>query len=181
MVSTHPASSSVAHPTSRFSDDEPLTLGLWLIVISKGITALLLWSAFALLLVAGREDPRNFFSLLMFRTFRGNPPEMAIHFLVTNLDFVTHAMIVRVALATAVYAVVESVEATGLLMRKWWAEWLVILVTVSFIPIEIYEIVMRPNVLKIGTLVANIIILLYLLKRVRDNQAHHRRAILHRS
>ncbi len=181
MVST-PAARSMA-PPARSHDARPerLTLGLWLIIIFKGVTALLLWGAFALLLVAGREDPRNFFSILVFRTFRGNPPDLAIHFLVSNTEFITHAMVIRIAAATAAYAGIESAEAIGLLLRKAWAEWLVILVTVSFIPLEIFEIVHRPNPLKIGTLIANVIILRYLLKRLFDKRAQQRRAILDRS
>ncbi len=178
MVSTSPVG---AHSRPYLDDDEPLTLGLWLIVVFKGITALLLWGAFVLLLMAGRQDPRNFFGELIFRTFRGNPPQMAIHFLVSNLDFISNAMLVRVAVATSVYAAIESLEAIGLAMRKWWAEWLVILITVSFIPLEVYEIALRPNPFKVGTLVCNIVILGYLLKRLLDNRAHHRQAILHQS
>jgi uncharacterized membrane protein (DUF2068 family) len=97
------------------------------------------------------------------------------------MEFISNAMLVRVALATSAYAFIETLEAVGLAMRKWWAEWLVILITVSFIPLEVYEIAMRPNVFKIGTLVANLVILGYLLKRMLDNRAHHRQAILHQS
>jgi uncharacterized membrane protein (DUF2068 family) len=90
-------------------------------------------------------------------------------------------MVIRVAVATVAYALVESVEAIGLALRQWWAEWLVILVTVSFIPVEVYEIASRPNPLKAGTLLANILILWYLLKRLLDKRAQERRAILSQS
>ncbi len=182
MVSTQ-AAVPVAPAASDRSrrEREPLTVGLWLIILFKAITALLLWGAFILLLAAGREDPQNFFSVLIFRTFRGNPPAVALRFLVRNLQFISSALVIRIAVATVVYALVESAEAIGLFLQKVWAEWLVILVTVSFIPLEIYEIAARPNPIKIGSFIGNVIILWYLLKRLFEKRAQRRRAILQQS
>jgi uncharacterized membrane protein (DUF2068 family) len=181
MVTTQAATAvaTVAHP--RHAEPQGLAVGLWLIIAFKAVTALLLWGAFVVLLVAGREDPRNFFSTLIFRTFRGNPPDMALRFLVRNIQFVSSAMVIRIAVATVAYALVESAEAIGLFLRKEWAEWLVILVTVSFIPIELYECLTHPNPIKLGSLVGNVIILWYLLKRLFDKRAEHRHAILPQS
>ena len=183
MVSTQAATSPpVRRPDEQHPhESEQLTLGLWLIIAFKAITALLLWGAFVLLIIAGREDPRNFVSILVFRTFKGNPPQMAIHFLVGNLQFISSTFVIRAALAIAAYALVESMEAIGLLLRKWWAEWLVILVTVSFIPLEVYEMALRPNFFKLGSLIVNLVILWYLLKRLLDKRRVQSPAILQQS
>jgi uncharacterized membrane protein (DUF2068 family) len=176
MVGTHPAAAParVAAPPDRSnSESEPLTLGLWLIILFKSIGAVLLWGTFGLLLAAGREDPRNFFSILAFRLFRGDPPDLIVRFMVHNLEFVTRAIVIRVAIVTAGYATIVSAEAIGLILRKWWAEWLVILVTTSFIPFEVYEMTTRPGFLKAGTLVVNLAILWYLLKRLFDKRRRH--------
>ena len=175
-----PAAVHAAAADIRMSASDPrkLTWGLWLIILCKAVTALLLWGAFVLLFVAGREDPRNFFSVLIFRTFHGNPPEMALRFLARNMEFISHAMIIRFALATVAYAMVETAEAVGLFLRKGWAEWLGILVTVSFIPFEVYECLTRPNPIKLGSLIVNLVILWYLLKRLFDKRAEEHRAIL---
>ena len=158
-----------------------MTLGLWLIVILKAVTAALLWTAFALLLMAHANNPQDFFSHLIRTLFRGNPPGLAIRYIAQNTEFISRTVLLRVALGTALYALIESVEAIGLLLRKPWAEWLVILVTVSFIPLELFELVMRPAPLKGGTLAANLVILWYLTRRLLDKRAEHRRAILHQS
>ncbi len=167
--------------TADRREAEPLTFGLWLIIAFKSTGALLLWAGFALLLVAGRDNPGDFFSHLLFRTFRGNPPDLAIRFLTHNIEFISATMVIRLAIATAAYAAIVSAEAIGLILRQWWSEWLVILVTISFIPVEVYEIVHRPNLLKVGTLVVNLIILWYLVKRRLDKRAGERHAILQRS
>jgi len=181
MVTAPVAAPAAAVHDAQHREPEPLTFGLWLIIFFKAITALLLWGAFALLLVAGRADPKSFFSVLIFRTFRGNPPDVALRFLVRNIQFVSSAMVIRIAVATVAYALVESAEAIGLFLRKEWAEWLVILVTVSFIPLEIFEMLTRRNPIKIASLVGNLIILWYLLKRLFEKRAQQRRAILGQS
>ena len=65
------------------------------------------------------------------------------------------------------YAALFALEGTGLLLRKRWGEWVSIVITGSFIPIEIYETVHRPHVGRIvGTLV-NVAAVAYLVHRVR--------------
>ena len=173
MVSAPPVAAKAS--SGRESHQaEPMTLGLWLIILLKAVTALLLWTAFMLLIFARHTNPQDFFSTLLRDTFRGNPPGIAIRYIAANTEFITDAMLARVALAIAAYAAVETTEAVGLFLRKFWAEWLVILVTVSFIPLEIYEIIMRPNPVKVLTCLANIVILWYLLKRLVEKRDHHR-------
>ncbi|MBV8083465.1 MAG: DUF2127 domain-containing protein [Chloroflexi bacterium] len=178
MVSTDaaPTTTAVTPPKAHAAEGEPMTLGLMLIVIFKGVTAVLLWAAFALLVMARQSNPQDFFSHLVRMVFHGDDPDLAVRFIAMNTKFITHAVITRVAIAFAAYALVESTEAIGLWMRKMWAEWLVIMVTISFIPFELYELVLRPNPWKGATLAGNLVILWYLLRRVlAKRQARARR------
>lgn len=68
-------------------------------------------------------------------------------------------------LGSFTYAVVFLVEGLGLTLRKRWAEWLTIVVTASFIPFEIYELVERFGIGKIVAIALNVAILAYLLLR----------------
>ena len=63
------------------------------------------------------------------------------------------------------YGCVFAVEGVGLLAKKRWAEWLTVIVTGSFIPFEVYELVTHFGPGKIAALVANVVILAYLLWR----------------
>lgn len=67
------------------------------------------------------------------------------------------------ALGAAVLAATEAVEAVGLWMERRWAEYLTLLVTVAFVPLEIYELIHRTTPLKIFALVVNVAIVIYLL------------------
>jgi uncharacterized membrane protein (DUF2068 family) len=69
----------------------------------------------------------------------------------------------RVLLATAiVYCVVEGAEAVGLWRLRRWAEYLTALATAGFLPFEIVELVHRITVVRVGALVVNVAVLIYL-------------------
>jgi uncharacterized membrane protein (DUF2068 family) len=65
-------------------------------------------------------------------------------------------------ITAAVYAVIEGVEAVGLWMEKRWAEYLTALATAGLLPLEIHELLKRVTGLRVGALVVNLIILVYL-------------------
>jgi uncharacterized membrane protein (DUF2068 family) len=65
------------------------------------------------------------------------------------------------------YAALFTVEGVGLLARKTWAEYLTVVITSSFIPLEIYELVHHHSVAKVIVLVANVAIVAYLVVKLR--------------
>jgi hypothetical protein len=78
----------------------------------------------------------------------------------------------RLAVLVLVYAAVFAVEGVGLVFRRRWAEWLTVVVTASFIPVEIYELGHRPSPGKAVTLALNVLIVAYLLwRRLRERVA----------
>ena len=68
------------------------------------------------------------------------------------------------------YASVFVVEGVGLLKRRRWAEWLTVVVTASFIPVELYEIAQRVGAGKIVALVLNFAIVAYLIWRLIEER-----------
>lgn len=71
------------------------------------------------------------------------------------------------AAALFLYAVLFTIEGGGLLAKKRWAEYFTIVITGSFLPIEIYELVHRASVGKVVALVLNLTVLGYLAWHVR--------------
>jgi hypothetical protein len=69
-------------------------------------------------------------------------------------------------IVTGLYALVFLVEGVGLLLVKRWAEWLTVIVTTSFIPLEIWKIVQHTTAPAIVTLALNVAILIYLAVRL---------------
>ena len=69
------------------------------------------------------------------------------------------------------YAALMATEGIGLMLKKRWAEYLTVIVTLSFVPLEIYEIIRRRTPLRIAALTVNLAIAAYLIVRLR----HHDR------
>ncbi len=71
------------------------------------------------------------------------------------------------AIGALVYALLEGTEGVGLAMRRRWAEYLTVIATSILIPYEVYEVVHRPTVLKVGALLLNLAVVAYLTYRKR--------------
>jgi uncharacterized membrane protein (DUF2068 family) len=75
-------------------------------------------------------------------------------------------------IVTLSYAAVFATEGIGLWMQKQWAEWLTVIITASLIPLEVWELVFRPNIGKAAVLIANTAIVIYLAWHVRSKSRH---------
>jgi uncharacterized membrane protein (DUF2068 family) len=73
-----------------------------------------------------------------------------------------HSTLLLVAALLLAYAVIELVEAVGLWYAKRWAEYLTVVATAAFLPLEVYELTEHISGLKIATLVLNILAVLYI-------------------
>jgi uncharacterized membrane protein (DUF2068 family) len=71
---------------------------------------------------------------------------------------------------TFVYAAIFLTEGTGLFLRQRWAEYLTIIVTISFVPFEIYVMLRRFSVERAIVLVLNIAVVIYLVWKVRRDR-----------
>jgi uncharacterized membrane protein (DUF2068 family) len=71
-------------------------------------------------------------------------------------------------MVTLAYAAVFAIEGIGLWMRKRWAEWLTTIITASLIPLELWELFDRPNVGKAAVVIANVAIVIILIRHVRS-------------
>jgi uncharacterized membrane protein (DUF2068 family) len=69
-----------------------------------------------------------------------------------------------VGIVALVYAAIFATEGIGLWMRKHWAEWFTVIATGSFVPVELYECIVRFGWLKFAVMVANILIVIYLVR-----------------
>ncbi|MGD0453784.1 MAG: DUF2127 domain-containing protein [Solirubrobacteraceae bacterium] len=69
--------------------------------------------------------------------------------------------------AAIAYGALEGAEAYGLFTRRRWGEWLTVVATsLLFIP-EIWELTKSTTFLKVGAVIVNLLIVVYLLRRLR--------------
>jgi uncharacterized membrane protein (DUF2068 family) len=69
------------------------------------------------------------------------------------------------------YAILFGIEGTGLYLRKRWAEWFVVIMTSSLLPLEAYEIWHKVTPAKIALTAGNLVILGYLIYVIRRKKA----------
>jgi uncharacterized membrane protein (DUF2068 family) len=72
---------------------------------------------------------------------------------------------VTVAATAFGYAFVLGMEGVGLYLRRAWARWFTIGTTSSLIPLEVYEIVREPRLLRVLVLLLNAGVVVYLWRR----------------
>ncbi len=94
--------------------------------------------------------------------------------LLTRLGNVRPHSLAVLAIFAGVYAAVSATEAVGLWRERRWAEYLTVLTTAGFLPIEIHELVARVTFVRAGAMVVNLLILVYLVisKRLFGIRGH---------
>ncbi len=116
------------------------------------------------------------------RLLRGNYQETLTHWVhVLRIDpdnHYIHGMLARVlnvsphrlrelSIGTFIYAGLRFTEGFGLMARKRWAEWLTVIATAVFLPLEIWEMTRRFTPIRAGVFVANALVVAYLIWTIR--------------
>jgi uncharacterized membrane protein (DUF2068 family) len=86
--------------------------------------------------------------------------------LVRLLGLSSHVLLV-LAVTAAGYCVLEAVEAVGLWRERRWAEYLTAVATAGFLPFEVHELLVRVTALRVGALIVNLAVLVWLVRRKR--------------
>jgi uncharacterized membrane protein (DUF2068 family) len=73
-----------------------------------------------------------------------------------------------VAAGSFVYAGLFMTEGIGLLRDRRWAEWLTVIATTSFVPLEVYELIREVTAPRAILLVVNVVIAVYLIVKLRQ-------------
>jgi len=75
----------------------------------------------------------------------------------------------QISIGIFVGAAIHAVEGIGLVMRKVWAEYVTLIITASFLPWEIFEIVRHTTWIRIVLLLVNIVVVAYLVFYVQTS------------
>jgi uncharacterized membrane protein (DUF2068 family) len=103
-----------------------------------------------------------------------DPENQLIHAVVARVSDIDQAQLKAIGAGTFFYSLLETVEGVGLLLQRHWASYLTVIATALLLPLEIYELAHKVNVVRVGVLLANMAILVYLIVKLR--QEHRDRA-----
>ncbi len=140
---------------------------LWLIGIFKLVKALLL---VAVGIGALRYLHRDLAASVLHwaDVLRVDPGNRFVHGILVRIFRVTPKQLRELSVGTFIYAGLFATEGMGLLLRKSWAEYFVIVTTGLLIPLEVYELARHFTLVKLAVMAVNVLIVLYLAVRVRS-------------
>ena len=97
-----------------------------------------------------------------------DPGNRLVYGALVRASLLNPKQIKELGLVGLMYAALFLTEGTGLWLLRRWGEWVTVIITGSLVPVEIYEIYSHSSAMKIGVLVVNIAIVIYLIWRIRE-------------
>jgi uncharacterized membrane protein (DUF2068 family) len=120
-----------------------VSLGFGIIrLVHRDVGDLLLRAALAL-----RLDPENRF----------------VNFALERIQELSPHRIRLIGIGFFLYAVLDFIEGTGLVLEKTWAEYFTLILTASFLPLEIFEILHHFTWVKVVVALINVLVVVYLI------------------
>jgi len=142
---------------------------LRLIAIFKLVKALALFASLVTVLNLVRHQDTSIFNWTL--RLHVDPDNRYLREMLAAIFNLDAQQLSLVVVGTGLYAVLFSLEGLGLWFERAWAEYLSIVATTGFIPIESYEILQKASINKAVLLALNIAIVGYLIVDVRRRRA----------
>ena len=140
--------------------------GVWLIGIFKIFKGVLLLASGVGLLKLLHKDVADLV-IHWINVLHVDPDNRHIHDLLIKASIVNERQLQRLSVGAFFYAGLLLTEGSGLLLGKRWAKYCSVIVTGSFIPLELWELVKQFNVNKTIVIGVNIIVVWYLILRLK--------------
>jgi len=144
----------------------PHHLGLALIAVFKLIKGCLLFTAAIGLLKCVHTDLSTKVEHCI-TLCRMDPDSRYFHWLLGKLAGLTPEQLKLFSAGSFFYAALLLTEGVGLWFERRWAEYLTVIATSSFIPLELYELARRINEIRLLVLAVNLTIVWYLIRTLR--------------
>jgi uncharacterized membrane protein (DUF2068 family) len=93
---------------------------------------------------------------------RFDPENRVVNVLLEKSALLSPHRLKEISFAIFLYAALDIIEGTGLVLEKGWAEYFTLILTGSFLPWEFYEIIRHVTVLKVVLTILNLLVFIYL-------------------
>jgi uncharacterized membrane protein (DUF2068 family) len=140
--------------------------GLAAIAVFKLVKGTLLLFLGLGLLKLMHADIATLFSRLI-EALHLNADSRIIHALVLKVDALQPHSVLVAGLVSLSYAGMLLLEGIGLWLERSWAAYLTVISTSLLLPFVLYEVIDRVSLLRVGVLVLNLVIVLYLIVQLK--------------
>ena len=106
---------------------------------------------------------------------RMNPEGRLVGFLLDKAALLDDHRLRQISLFLFLYAGLGLLEGIGLMLEKVWAEYFTAIITASFLPLEIFELMHRVTWFRVALLIANLAVLAYLVSHLIRRRTAFRR------
>ncbi len=146
-------------------------VGFRIIGAFKLVGAILLFGAgIGVYKLAGRDVSETLEE--MAATYRLDPHSHFFHAAISWVSGIDRAKLRAIGVGTFFYAMLYAAEGIGLVLEKAWGGYLTVVVTGALIPLEVWEVVHKPEPKRITVLVVNVAILIYVIwKLIQERRA----------
>lgn len=93
---------------------------------------------------------------------RFNPESRLVNIVLDRASLLNDPVLRRIGILAFAYSAISYVEGIGLYFERVWAEYLTLIITASFLPLEIVEIFRRQTWFRFSLLGVNLLVFLYL-------------------
>ncbi len=148
----------------------------WIIAI--GIFKLLQASAFILLGIGAiRLLHRDLMQVTehLILALRFNPEGRFVNLILEKVAMINPHDLRRISAAVFAIAALDALEGMGLVLEQAWAEFVTLILTASFLPLEIYEMLRRITWIRVSLTVINLAVVIYLIYYVQARMRERRR------
>ena len=106
---------------------------------------------------------------------RRDPEGRLVQLMLEKVDLVDAHRLRQIGVGSFAYSGLALTEGIGLMLQKVWAEYLTLILTISFLPWELFELATKPSWLRFGVLLTNLAVLGYLIWLLQRAKAEARR------
>lgn len=137
----------------RYSDTRAVRI-IAFVEAAKGVVVLLAATGILAFIHADWNDA----AARLVRLSHMNPASKYPHIFLDAVSRLQQPRLLWLAAGAAAYSLLRFAEAYGLYRERAWAEWLALVASGLFVPVELIEVVRQPSVLSIAVLVINLTI-----------------------
>ncbi len=109
--------------------------------------------------------------LRLAKELKFDPESKIVTLLLEKVDLIDDHRLKLISLGTFGYSALALTEGIGLMLEKVWAEYLTLILTLSFLPWELYELARYLNWFRLSLLLINLAVLWYLVWLLRKKRA----------